>query len=439
MNPSDMNDDTEHFDLDLGELGAGPAHRPLEDRLAAGRRALRRRRAGTGLASVAVIAVIGTTFALVSGPGSPLGADDSTSVADGGPDAPAPTDEMCSVPGAPGGGTSGYTGSGTTRSVPALPGEPGDPQLSHDSVEAPDVPDDPDAPDAADAADAPDATAAPDATGSGGGTDPGAEVTEAPYPGVPGDTDPSALPVEPVPDLVCCASVPVPAEPGLEEPLPPVGTMEPGTAEPDREGQESGLGSGSGTSRGTDDDAEPDPAGDAPTASVAPMPGSADDGSGLLVDCAGFPDEGVSSSGTGWGSADGQLGGTYVGPLGQDESATRLDAGQLADLTSDGELVLADGVELTDRVENPLGLEDPDHSLAVAVTDGDDATTWLLLTFDKLGKDCGEWSFTSTPAEEGSTLQEWVDDTSVGSGPYASDRPTCVGPAGAGSGSVGKP
>jgi hypothetical protein len=47
-------------------FGTGPEHRPVEQRIAAGRRALWRRRVGAGLAAVGVVAVLGTTYAVVS-------------------------------------------------------------------------------------------------------------------------------------------------------------------------------------------------------------------------------------------------------------------------------------------------------------------------------------------------------------------------------------
>lgn len=65
--------DIDHLDSDLREqldrsFGDGPTHLPLDARLAAGHRALLRRRIGTGLVTAAVvIAVIGTTFAVAGG------------------------------------------------------------------------------------------------------------------------------------------------------------------------------------------------------------------------------------------------------------------------------------------------------------------------------------------------------------------------------------
>jgi hypothetical protein len=60
-------------------FGNGPAHRPIEDVLVAGRRGVRRRRTVTGLATaVATIAVLGATYA-VTAPGS--GGNGSTPIA----------------------------------------------------------------------------------------------------------------------------------------------------------------------------------------------------------------------------------------------------------------------------------------------------------------------------------------------------------------------
>ncbi|MBA3780459.1 MAG: hypothetical protein H0X12_01195 [Nocardioides sp.] len=64
--------DTDRFDADLRDrlgrsFGDGPSHRPLDDRLVAGHRALLRRRIGTSLASLAVVAVIGSSYALAGG------------------------------------------------------------------------------------------------------------------------------------------------------------------------------------------------------------------------------------------------------------------------------------------------------------------------------------------------------------------------------------
>ena len=63
--------DTDHLDPDLRDrldaaLGDGPPHRPVDDRLTAGRRALLRRRVGTAIAAAAVVAVAGTSYAVAT-------------------------------------------------------------------------------------------------------------------------------------------------------------------------------------------------------------------------------------------------------------------------------------------------------------------------------------------------------------------------------------
>lgn len=50
-------------------LGPGPAHRPVTDRVAAGRRALLRRRAAVGAVTVAAVVVVGTGYAIAGSPG----------------------------------------------------------------------------------------------------------------------------------------------------------------------------------------------------------------------------------------------------------------------------------------------------------------------------------------------------------------------------------
>ncbi|WP_248583438.1 hypothetical protein [Nocardioides sp. InS609-2] len=64
--------DTDRFDADLRDrlgrsFGDGPSHRPLDDRLVAGHRALFRRRIGTSLAALAVVVVVGSSYALAGG------------------------------------------------------------------------------------------------------------------------------------------------------------------------------------------------------------------------------------------------------------------------------------------------------------------------------------------------------------------------------------
>lgn len=86
---------TEHLDLALGD---GPAHRPLDARLAAGRRALRRRRAVGGVAAVAVLTAAGVTYAAAGGPGT-SGVDPAVSPTAAPPSVPADCGDP--VPGEP--------------------------------------------------------------------------------------------------------------------------------------------------------------------------------------------------------------------------------------------------------------------------------------------------------------------------------------------------
>ena len=54
----------------------------------------------------------------------------------------------------------------------------------------------------------------------------------------------------------------------------------------------------------------------------------------------------------------------------------------------DGALVVKDGWQVTQQVEEPVGYEPPEKSLGVVVTDGKH-TMWMLLTLDKLRGDGG--------------------------------------------------
>lgn len=71
-------------------FGDGPAHRPVDDRLQAGRRAVRRRRATTAVAALAVVAVVGASYSVVEG----VGGDGAGSVASQGEAGEDPNDEM---------------------------------------------------------------------------------------------------------------------------------------------------------------------------------------------------------------------------------------------------------------------------------------------------------------------------------------------------------
>ncbi len=53
-----------------------------------------------------------------------------------------------------------------------------------------------------------------------------------------------------------------------------------------------------------------------------------------------------------------------------------------ASLGLDGQVVVRDGWRITQRVEEPMGLQPPEVSLGVVLTDGD-RTRWMLLTLDR--------------------------------------------------------
>lgn len=72
------------------------------------------------------------------------------------------------------------------------------------------------------------------------------------------------------------------------------------------------------------------------------------------------------------------------------------------ELTREGELLVAEGVEVTRQVENPLGLTPPDYSLGIAYT-RDGETTWALLE--------SSGSVTYDPARKAfATLDDWLDE-----------------------------
>jgi hypothetical protein len=80
--------------------------------------------------------------------------------------------------------------------------------------------------------------------------------------------------------------------------------------------------------------------------------------------------------------------------------------GERVALTLDGQLAVRDGIEVLQRVDNPLGLTPPGHSLGVAVRDG--ATTyWYLLDTD--GR-TGTGSSSDEARRSFPTLRSWLDD-----------------------------
>lgn len=75
-----------------------------------------------------------------------------------------------------------------------------------------------------------------------------------------------------------------------------------------------------------------------------------------------------------------------------------------AEFNPDGELVLADGAEVVQRVEDPLGPKDEGKSLGLAV-EHDGQTTWLALTWTPASR-----KIASGPAREHyATLEDWVE------------------------------
>jgi hypothetical protein len=59
-------------------FGSGPEHRPIEDRLAAGRRLVRRRRLATGAGATAAVLVVGGAAFALAGGGSPSAEQEPT-------------------------------------------------------------------------------------------------------------------------------------------------------------------------------------------------------------------------------------------------------------------------------------------------------------------------------------------------------------------------
>jgi hypothetical protein len=75
-----------------------------------------------------------------------------------------------------------------------------------------------------------------------------------------------------------------------------------------------------------------------------------------------------------------------------------------AQFNPDGELVLTDGAEVVQRIEDPLGQRTVGKSLGLAV-EHDGTTTWLALTWTP-----GSQTIASSPAQEDyATLEDWVE------------------------------
>jgi hypothetical protein len=86
-----------------------------------------------------------------------------------------------------------------------------------------------------------------------------------------------------------------------------------------------------------------------------------------------------------------------------------LEPGQELRLTPDGTLLTADGVEVLERVDNPLGYSPPDHSLGV-VYRFEGATHWALATIQKDGKDVGSFTSSEEAGRSFPTFEYWLDD-----------------------------
>ena len=80
------------------------------------------------------------------------------------------------------------------------------------------------------------------------------------------------------------------------------------------------------------------------------------------------------------------------------------------ELTPSGSVVTAVGVEVIRRIPNPLGLEAPDRSIAIAYTKRSE-TTWALLTYEPQDDGSATASSASDPAGKSfATLDDWVAD-----------------------------
>ena len=74
-----------------------------------------------------------------------------------------------------------------------------------------------------------------------------------------------------------------------------------------------------------------------------------------------------------------------------------------AALDNDGSLIVKDGWRVAQQVEEPVGLQPPEKSLGVVVTDGT-RTLWMLLTLDANGG-----SASADPAGKGySRFEDWL-------------------------------
>ncbi len=80
------------------------------------------------------------------------------------------------------------------------------------------------------------------------------------------------------------------------------------------------------------------------------------------------------------------------------------------ELTADGALTTAPGVEVLQRVPNPLGLRPPNHSLGIAYTRDGGEETWALLDYTVDDDGVSSGSVVSDPARKSlATLRRWID------------------------------
>lgn len=87
----------------------------------------------------------------------------------------------------------------------------------------------------------------------------------------------------------------------------------------------------------------------------------------------------------------------------------RLGRGERIGLTPDGTLLVRDGVEVLEEVENPLGYSPPDHSLGV-VYRFESTTYWALTTIEPTGNHFAATTATDGAGKSFPTFQYWLDD-----------------------------
>lgn len=86
-----------------------------------------------------------------------------------------------------------------------------------------------------------------------------------------------------------------------------------------------------------------------------------------------------------------------------------LEEGQEIRLTPEGTLLTAEGVEVLETAENPLGYSPPDHSLGV-VYRFEGTTYWALTTIEKDSRNYGSFTADEKAGQSFPTFQYWLDD-----------------------------